>query len=213
MDETLLQHHGYLLVAAVSLAKFAGAPLPASAVLFLIGAVARSSSLSLPWLAVSAAGGAVLADTAWFVLGRSRGKQVVHMLCKVTLGSAACTRTTEMFFARLGSRSLVVAKFVPGLSMFAAPMAGLSSISLSRFWLWDTIGSLVWAGSFLALGQVAGIGLFYRWADWTGRGGPWLFGGAAMLLAALLAMRLVRRARHGPAEFLVPPLTEEERLS
>lgn len=205
MEGSLLDRHGYLLVTAITLARFAGLPLPASAVLVFVGALASATTLSTPGLVAAAALGAVLADTLWFGLGRRGGRGLIHVYCRLTLGSGACVQNTERFFLRFGMRSLAIAKFVPGLATFAAPMAGLSGASLTRFWLWDGAGSLLWAGAFVLLGRVAGLGLFYRWADWIDRSGPWLIWIGAGLLAALLTAKIMRRARHGVAVALASP--------
>ena len=53
---------------------------------------------------------------------------------------------------KLGPLSLVVAKFVPGLQTLAPPMAGLTGMSVTRFLILDTVGTLVWSGSFVGLG-------------------------------------------------------------
>jgi rhodanese-related sulfurtransferase len=49
-------------------------------------------------------------------------------------------------------RGVVVAKFVPGLGTLAPPMAGSSGVSAPRFFFFDVLGSLLYAGGFILVG-------------------------------------------------------------
>jgi rhodanese-related sulfurtransferase len=48
--------------------------------------------------------------------------------------------------------SLVVAKFIPGWSTLAPPLAGMTGIHVGRFILFDTLGSIFFGGCFIGLG-------------------------------------------------------------
>jgi hypothetical protein len=63
-------------------------------------------------------------------------------------------RRTEGVFSKQGPRSLLIAKFVPGLSTAAPPLAGIFHMRAGRFLLWDSFGSFLWAGSFLTAGYI-----------------------------------------------------------
>src|SRR5437879_2565471 len=49
-------------------------------------------------------------------------------------------------------RGVVVAKFIPGLSTLAPPMAGSSGVSAPRFFLFDGLGSVLYGGFFIFVG-------------------------------------------------------------
>jgi rhodanese-related sulfurtransferase len=51
-------------------------------------------------------------------------------------------------------RGVILGKFVPGLSLLAPPMAGISGVSFARFVWFDGFGSLLYTGCFLLLGVV-----------------------------------------------------------
>jgi hypothetical protein len=55
-------------------------------------------------------------------------------------------------FARVGSWSLLFAKFVPGLSLIAVAMAGVTKMPVLIFLLLDGIGSVLFISAFVALG-------------------------------------------------------------
>src|SRR6267143_38816 len=116
------------------------------------GALAGTGKMS--WLvALSAAAfGSLLADLIWFYLGRRRGQRILGVLCRISLEPDSCVRRTQDLFTRYGMRGVVVAKFIPGLSTLAPPMAGSSGVSAPRFFLFDGLGSLLYAGSFITAG-------------------------------------------------------------
>jgi membrane protein DedA with SNARE-associated domain len=68
----------------------------------------------------------------------------------------ACVRRAREGFRRHGARSLVLAKFVPGLGTAAPPLAGIVGMPLGRFLAWTGLGGLLWVGVFVGLGWALG---------------------------------------------------------
>src|SRR5207244_9877389 len=96
----------------------------------------------------------VSADSAWYILGRQKGYSVLKLLCKVSLEPDSCVSNTRLLFKRLGGWALVIAKFVPGLSTVAPPMAGLSKMPWWKFLVADAAGSAAWTCAFMGLGYI-----------------------------------------------------------
>ncbi len=129
-----------------------GLPLPALPWLFAAGALICAGKMN--WFAAlgPAIAGSLLADLIWFYLGRHYGNRVLGLLCRISLEPDSCVRRTQNVFTRFGIQGVVAAKFIPGLSTLAPPLAGSSGFSLPRFLFFDGIGSLLYAGSFLLVG-------------------------------------------------------------
>ncbi|MGH9670476.1 MAG: VTT domain-containing protein [Terriglobales bacterium] len=142
----------YAVVFAASLAENIGLPLPAWPIIVLGAAAAAHGRGSVLLVLLAATLAALGADYAWFLFGRKRGRKVLRLLCAISLNPDSCVRKTEDTFYRHGLKSLLVAKFVPGLNTVAPPMAGMLKHSSSRFLLFDSAGTLVWAGSAVAVG-------------------------------------------------------------
>ncbi len=150
----LVLRHGLALVFALTLLARAGAPVPAAPLLVVAGALAADGRLGLaPLLAIAVAAN-VLGDAVWYAAGRRHGWRVLGLLCRISLSPDSCVRQGEALVARWGGRSLVAAKFVPGVSVIAAPMVGAVGMSLARFIAWDVLAGLVWSGLFAGLGMV-----------------------------------------------------------
>jgi membrane protein DedA with SNARE-associated domain len=147
-----LLHHGYTLLLSWVFAEQIGLPLPSMPLLLAAGALAGTGHLSLFGSLLYAVLAAVAADSIWYGLGRRKGIKVLQLLCKISLEPDSCVRRTEGVFAKRGARSLLLAKFVPGLSTVAPPLAGVFHMRVGRFLLYDAVGTILWAGTFLGLG-------------------------------------------------------------
>jgi len=98
--------------------------------------------------------GCVLADAFWFQLGRRRGNQVLKFLCRISLEPDSCVRRTQNLYTRYGLKGVAVAKFLPGFSTIAPPLAGMSHVNVCRFLLVDGFASLLYGVCFIGLGFV-----------------------------------------------------------
>jgi len=90
----------------------------------------------------------------WFYLGRYGGHRVLDLLCRISLEPDSCVRRTQDLFTRYGMRGVVAAKFIPGLSTLAPPLAGSSGVSAPRFFFFDGLGSFLYPASFMLLGAL-----------------------------------------------------------
>ena len=156
--------HGYALLFVWLLAEQGALPLPSVPLLLACGALARSGQLNPVLVVLSGMAACLIADNVWFQLGRRRGARILNFLCRIALEPDSCVRRTENAFERYGVRSLLVAKFIPGLNAVAAPMAGSSGTTLGRFLWFDTLGVLIWMLSYCGLGyafsdQIETVGL------------------------------------------------------
>jgi membrane protein DedA with SNARE-associated domain len=156
MHSTLdfLLRHGYVVLLGWVFAEQIGLPVPSLPLLLAAGALAGTHHLSFWFSLFLSVVAAVTADSIWYALGRVKGIKVLQLLCKISLEPDSCVRRTEGVFSRQGARSLLVAKFLPGLSTVAPPLAGIFHMRLRRFLLFDGGGSILWAGTFLGLGYV-----------------------------------------------------------
>jgi len=150
----LLIQHDFLLVFLVTLAARVGAPVPAAPLLVVAGGLAAAGRLSALSLVVAAVLANVLGDAIWFIAGRNYGHRVLRLLCRVSLSPDVCVRQSESLIARWGGSSLLAAKFLPGISVVAAPMAGALGMGWRRFVAYDAVAGLVWTACFLGLGLI-----------------------------------------------------------
>jgi membrane protein DedA with SNARE-associated domain len=161
MTQTLqfVIHYGYWLLFATVLAEQLGLPIPAVPALLAIGALAGLGDFSFGLALLVAFVACVGADFVWYYLGRTRGQSILNLLCRLSLEPDHCVSRTKGLFGRYGDKGLLVAKFLPGFSTVAPPMAGLTRMSALRFLLLDGAGSLLWTATFLGIGYLFRIQL------------------------------------------------------
>ena len=154
MNETLefLVRHGAAVLFAAVFIEQMGVPLPAAPWLLAAGALAGTGQINWVGALSAAIFGSILADVIWFYLGRYGGQHVLHLLCRISLEPDSCARRTQDLFTRFGMRGIVAAKFIPGLSTLAPPLAGSSGVSFPRFLFFDGLGALLYAGCFILVG-------------------------------------------------------------
>jgi len=189
-SEFLIQH-GEALLFAVVFAEQIGLPIPGFPFLIGAGALAGAGKLSLPVSIAVVLIGSLAGDLLWFYLGRHRGSRVLNLLCRISLEPDSCIRRTEGIFSRHGAHTLLWAKFVPGLSTVAPPLAGIFGMGLGRFTLYSTLGALIWAGVGLGLGV-----LFSSQLEQLGEAAGRLGATVGLVLATAFMAYLVYKMTH-----------------
>jgi membrane protein DedA with SNARE-associated domain len=120
--------------------------LPVPAVLFLMtaGALVASGSLNLGSVILASVVGSLLADYAWFMLGRWQGYRVVRALCSFSMDGQHCSIRARRFFSRRGLPGLMFAKFVPGLDGLMPPLAGALNVTTVLFLIFGCLALVCW---------------------------------------------------------------------
>jgi membrane protein DedA with SNARE-associated domain/rhodanese-related sulfurtransferase len=143
-----------MLVALNVLLNQVGLPVPAIPTLIVAGAIGAGGQLPLPAVFSASIVACVLADSGWYLVGQLYGMQVLKTLCRVSLEPDSCVNQTQTRFERWGVNSLVIAKFVPGLSTIAPPMAGVLRVGWVRFIGLSSLAAVLWVGAGLGAGML-----------------------------------------------------------
>ena len=192
LPTAILLTYGYVLIFGWVLLEQIGLPLPATPVLLAAGALSATEHMNFATALLAGVVACLVADVSWFLFGRRYGHVVLRLLCKFSLESTVCVRRTHDSFGKRGPYTLLFAKFVPGLSIIAPPVAGQTGMSLARFLLFDSGGSVIWVGALLLGGRLFGDILKKDPSVLDAIGH---FGGVLLLLGILgfIASRIYRR--------------------
>jgi membrane protein DedA with SNARE-associated domain len=196
MNEAIsfLIRHGYPVIFFWIFAEKVGLPLPTAPVLVAAGVLAGDGRLHLEVAFLLTLLAALLGDQIWYQIGRFRGGKVLAFLCRVSLDPDSCVRQAKDFFAHHGTRSLLVAKFVPGLNITASPLAGMFRMPLPRFLLFDGLGIILWAGFYTGLGVLFSHRIERLFSQGSGSG-AWVSFAAPALLGGYIVWKYFRRRR------------------
>ena len=189
-----LGRYGVPLVFLNVLAEQAGLPIPATPILVLGGALAANGEMSASLILLTALAASVLADVVWYALGRRQGRRILKQICRLSLSPESCVRQTEHVFHRYGISSIVLAKFIPGFSTVAPPLAGAMGVRVLPFLIATSGSALLWAGASLGIGWIFHRQLSYV-ADWLESLGFWGLVFLGVALVGFIGLKIWRRKR------------------
>ena len=186
----LFARYGYATVFFGVFLENTGLPVPGETMVLAGGALSHFGHLSLGWVMASAMSGAVLGDNLGFFIGRRGGRRFLERHG----GRIGITRARladfDRFFDRHGARTVFVARFITGLRVFCAVLAGSSEMSWRTFLFFNATGAVVWSVTIAVVGYALG----HSWETlerWIGRSG--LLG--LFVVGALIIFWIRRRSR------------------
>jgi membrane protein DedA with SNARE-associated domain len=166
----LFARYGYWAVFVGVFLENAGLPVPGETALLAGAALSRSGTLFLPLVIATAVGGAILGDNVGFWIGRRGGRALVERFGAKAGVTPARLAQFDRFFDRHGAKTVFIARFVTGLRVVGAVLAGASDLSWGRFLVYNSTGAIAWATTFGLVGYM----LAYSWETlerWIGRTG------------------------------------------
>ena len=180
-------HYAYGILFLWVLVEQLGVPVPSVPLLLTAGTLTSTHRLHAVPVMLSVLAACAVADSLWYAAGVRYGGKVVRLICRLSLEASTCVRKTEGYFGRHGGVTLLFAKFVPGLSAVAAPIAGQTGMPYGKFLIYDLAGSLIWASAYVFGGRFFG--------DFAKRSAPFLrfLGHYAVVIFAIMVLGFVLR--------------------
>jgi membrane protein DedA with SNARE-associated domain len=185
----LFARYGYAVVFVGVFLENTGLPVPGETALLAGAALSQFGRLELPWVVVTAVAAAILGDNLGFFIGRHYGRGLIERYGAFAGLTRARLAQFDQFFFRYGGRTVFIARFVTGLRVFGALLAGASGLRWSTFLFYNAAGAVAWSMAVAA----AGYSLAYSWDTlerWIGRSGL-----IALALAVAVMVIGVLRAR------------------
>ncbi len=192
----------YLLIVGVIVLENAGLPLPGEIVISSAASLLGGRPSSLILLLLAAAGTAVVGDSIAYAAGRRFGERFLAALDRWVCPSGQGRAWVERIFTRSGLLVIPLSRFVVGVRVFTAPLAGTARVPYRKFFLLDMLGALLWATTCVGIGLL-GASLAPQVNPWTWAIAIILVGSSVL---ALITSRVVL-----PVPGLVPPGAVEMR--
>jgi membrane protein DedA with SNARE-associated domain len=185
----LFARYGYFVVFFGVLLENAGVPVPGETILLAGAVLARLGHLSIVSVVSIAVVGAVLGDNVGFLIGRRGGRRLLERHGRLLGLTGARLNQFDAFFARHGAKTVFIARFVTGLRVVGAVLAGASTLPWGTFLFFNAAGAVAWATTFGAVGYALG----YSWETierWIGHLGLIL-----LVVVAVVAVLALARSR------------------
>lgn len=170
----------------VTLGERLGLPLFVTPLLVAAGALAAMGKMSIGALLLVTIVACLAGDTVWYELGRWKGSALFGLLCRISFQPDSCVRRSQLALEKHTGRSLLWAKWIPGVAHLALPLAGAARVPRLRFHLYNAAGSVLWlavllAGGYLSMRTIDWLGLFVITAQWAV--------GLALVVSVVMAVR------------------------
>jgi membrane protein DedA with SNARE-associated domain/rhodanese-related sulfurtransferase len=185
----VIAHHGYAVTGGVLFLAAMGVPLPMSVTLLAAGAAAHGD-LRLSVLLTVAVLSAMSGDLLLYFGGRYTGWWLLAWMCRISINPEACIFSSAGYFYRRGPKTLLFAKFVPGLGAMAAPLAGSLNMRVARFLRLDALGTLFYGSVWIGAGYIFSP-FIRRIAGWIAQAGHAVLALVALLLLGYVATLVV----------------------
>lgn len=157
--ESIIQGGGLLLIALVIFAEsgmFVGFFFPGDTLLLSAGIFAATGDLpALPIVIAVIALAAILGDNTGYFIGKHYGRRLFRKPDGLVFRQSYIQQA-EKFYETYGSKTMLIAHFVPIVRTFAGPVAGIAHMPYKKFFLYDAVGDIAWAASITAVGYFFG---------------------------------------------------------
>jgi membrane-associated protein len=151
---------GVFLVLFAETGLLIGFFLPGDSLLFTAGLLSATSAgsaahLSLTWVLVAGAAGALAGAQAGFLIGRRAGRALMARPAqsRVRQGIGSAQRAIDRYGA---PRAIVLARFIPVVRTVVNPLAGAIGVPARTFTTWQVAGGLVWSAGITVAGYELG---------------------------------------------------------
>ena len=129
--------------------------LPGDSLLFVVGAIAARGSFDIWSIGGTLLLAALLGDNVNYTVGKFLGPKIFskdnHRFLNIKHLAKA-----QMFYARYGSKTIILARFVPIVRSFAPFVAGIGKMTYKKFLSYSVMGGILWIFSFISLGYFFG---------------------------------------------------------
>jgi membrane-associated protein len=155
----LIQTGGLLLIALIIFAEsgmFVGFFFPGDTLLISAGVFAAQGKLApVELIILVVALAAIIGDNVGYHIGRRFGHRLFNKPDSLIFNKAHIQRAHD-FYEKYGSRTMLIAHFIPVVRTFAPPVAGAAEMNYKKFVIYDAIGDITWAISVTLLGYAFG---------------------------------------------------------
>jgi membrane-associated protein len=147
---------GYLVLAGLVGAESTGVPVPGETALITAAILAHHGRLQIEFVIPVAAGAAIVGDNIGYLIGRKGGRALLLRHGPLEERRKRFLERGEPFFARHGPKAVFLGRWIAGLRIAAAWLAGINRMHWPVFLFWNALGGIAWATSVGLLAYFAG---------------------------------------------------------
>jgi membrane-associated protein len=135
---------GYAVVFALLAIETMGIPVPGETALVTGALLANHGDMDIGTLIVVASAAAILGDNVGFAIGRRYGRRLFLVSGPFEEHRHKVLELGEPFFARHGPKAVFLGRWVAGLRIASAWLAGINRMRWPTFLFWNALGGIAW---------------------------------------------------------------------
>jgi membrane-associated protein len=182
---------GYSVVFALIAIETMGIPVPGETALIAAALLAHDGKMDIVPLIVIASAAAIIGDNVGFAIGRKGGRRLFELPGPFHRQRIDSLAIGEPFFAKHGPKAVFLGRWVAGLRIASAWLAGMNKMPWPRFLFWNALGGICWATSI-------GLGIYllgHAFENVIGVGGIVAAGLVSGLLVGIFVWKRMRGRR------------------
>lgn len=184
---------GYAALALFVGVEASGVPVPGETALITSSVLASQGHLEIVLVISIAAASAIVGDNVGYLLGRRFGRRFILRPGKTQERRLVLLERGETLFDRHGPKAVFFGRWIAGLRIWAAWLAGITQMPWKSFLLWNALGGIAWALFFGLLGYWGGEAA----AHLVAKVGVWAAAGVGVLVLAVYVFIKLRGRRGG----------------
>ena len=147
---------GYAALALFVGVESSGVPMPGETALIASAVLASQGHLEIEVVILVAAAAAIVGDNVGYLVGNRLGRRLLLRPGRTLARRMEVLRRGEELFARHGAKAVFFGRWVTLLRIWAAWLAGMTTMRWRSFLLWNALGGMAWAACFGLLGYFGG---------------------------------------------------------
>jgi membrane-associated protein len=145
-----------LILAALVGVESLGVPVPGETALITAGVLSSNGRLNIVLVIIVAAAGAIVGDNLGYLIGHMGGRALLERPGLLEARRKELLRKGEPFFERHGPKAVFLGRWISGLRIAAAWLAGIEGMHWPVFLRWNALGGIAWAASVGLLAYLLG---------------------------------------------------------
>lgn len=187
---------GYPLLVALVMVEAAGVPVPGETALITASIAAGQGRLDIVVVILLAAAAAIVGDNIGYLIARKGGRRILEADGPFLRHRRRVLEIGEPFFEKHGNKAVFFGRWIAGLRIWAAWLAGATRMHWPAFLLWNALGGCAWAAT---------VGLLAYWLGHEVENGLLALGAVGLVIAGMAVLTHVLRHRRRAAIRAIAP--------
>lgn len=151
--QPMIQHYGYFGVFIILCLEMIGIPFPAETTLVLSGIEWKHGVFAFFPLFLAGVLGHLVGSTIAYSLGRYLGRPFLLRYQRLFRMNDAMLDNAQKRLLKARIPVLIISKFIAGVRIIVPYLAGINRLPFPQFFLWSSIGTILWVTVFILFGQ------------------------------------------------------------